>query len=373
MIPQSVRDVIARRLAHLSEDCNRVLVLASVLGREFAVRTLARTADLSGGRDPGHASTRPLLHASSPTSRAAAGGSASPTSSSATRSTRGSGPRAASVGIALPSRRWPSCTATSRDRTSANSRTTPLPAATSTRGCSTPAGPGIGRWSCSPTRRPRASTRRRSMRSTSPIRGTRAFAASSFSFPLGEAEIRAGDSSAAKKAFFEAAGVARRLGLVHELAQAAVGYGGPDHVFESRGRRSARAAARGRPRRARRRRCRDSSQASRPARRCTARRALSASRRDALAGRRSSLPAARGIQWHAAYALDGRAAAIVAPDTVEECFALGSELVEIATQSGDIERLLCAGTGTGSQARACRRHPQRGGRPGSGEGLRSGS
>ena len=37
-IPQSVRDVIARRLTHLSEECNRVLVLASVLGREFAPR-----------------------------------------------------------------------------------------------------------------------------------------------------------------------------------------------------------------------------------------------------------------------------------------------------------------------------------------------
>ena len=41
-IPQSVRDVIARRLAHLSEECNRVLVLASVLGREFALNALAR-------------------------------------------------------------------------------------------------------------------------------------------------------------------------------------------------------------------------------------------------------------------------------------------------------------------------------------------
>ena len=40
-IPQSVRDVIVRRLRHLSEECNRVLVLASVLGREFAVDVLA--------------------------------------------------------------------------------------------------------------------------------------------------------------------------------------------------------------------------------------------------------------------------------------------------------------------------------------------
>jgi DNA-binding SARP family transcriptional activator len=46
-IPQSVRDVTTRRLNHLSEECNRVLVLASVLGREFALDTLVRMGDVS--------------------------------------------------------------------------------------------------------------------------------------------------------------------------------------------------------------------------------------------------------------------------------------------------------------------------------------
>ena len=46
-IPQGVRDVIARRLTHLSEECNRVLELASVLGREFALEALARVAGVS--------------------------------------------------------------------------------------------------------------------------------------------------------------------------------------------------------------------------------------------------------------------------------------------------------------------------------------
>ncbi len=46
-IPESVRDVIVRRLAHLSEQCKRVLVLASVLGREFALAALARMSGLS--------------------------------------------------------------------------------------------------------------------------------------------------------------------------------------------------------------------------------------------------------------------------------------------------------------------------------------
>src|SRR5262249_21384702 len=43
-IPQSVRDVIGRRLRHLSQECNRVLLIASVLGREFAPDALARMA-----------------------------------------------------------------------------------------------------------------------------------------------------------------------------------------------------------------------------------------------------------------------------------------------------------------------------------------
>ena len=41
-IPESVRDVISRRLGHLSEGCRRMLALASALGREFAVDALAR-------------------------------------------------------------------------------------------------------------------------------------------------------------------------------------------------------------------------------------------------------------------------------------------------------------------------------------------
>jgi DNA-binding SARP family transcriptional activator len=39
-IPQGVREVIGRRLARLSEDCKRVLVLASVLGRDFRLDAL---------------------------------------------------------------------------------------------------------------------------------------------------------------------------------------------------------------------------------------------------------------------------------------------------------------------------------------------
>jgi DNA-binding SARP family transcriptional activator len=44
-IPVSVRDVIARRLRHLSDECKRMLTLASVLGREFDLDALMRVSE----------------------------------------------------------------------------------------------------------------------------------------------------------------------------------------------------------------------------------------------------------------------------------------------------------------------------------------
>ena len=46
-IPQSVRDVIARRVNHLSSESNGLLVVASVLGREFGSDVLARLGGVS--------------------------------------------------------------------------------------------------------------------------------------------------------------------------------------------------------------------------------------------------------------------------------------------------------------------------------------
>jgi DNA-binding SARP family transcriptional activator len=46
-VPPNVRDVIARRLTHLSPACSQALVLASVLGREFALDVLARLSGLA--------------------------------------------------------------------------------------------------------------------------------------------------------------------------------------------------------------------------------------------------------------------------------------------------------------------------------------
>jgi DNA-binding SARP family transcriptional activator/tetratricopeptide (TPR) repeat protein len=46
-IPQGVREVISLRLGHLSERCNEILTLASILGREFRLDALERVSELS--------------------------------------------------------------------------------------------------------------------------------------------------------------------------------------------------------------------------------------------------------------------------------------------------------------------------------------
>jgi eukaryotic-like serine/threonine-protein kinase len=49
-IPQGVREVIGRRLGHLSEECTQVLTLASILGREFRLDVLERLSELRADR-----------------------------------------------------------------------------------------------------------------------------------------------------------------------------------------------------------------------------------------------------------------------------------------------------------------------------------
>jgi eukaryotic-like serine/threonine-protein kinase len=48
-IPQGIREVIGRRLAHLPEQCGRVLGLASVFGREFSLPPLERLCGVPAG------------------------------------------------------------------------------------------------------------------------------------------------------------------------------------------------------------------------------------------------------------------------------------------------------------------------------------
>src|SRR3989454_756292 len=49
-IPQSVREVVGRRLDHLSEECSRVLTIGSVIGREFGLRLLEKVSEVKGDR-----------------------------------------------------------------------------------------------------------------------------------------------------------------------------------------------------------------------------------------------------------------------------------------------------------------------------------
>ena len=49
-IPQGVREVVIRRLAHLSDACLRILTAASVSGREFELDVVARVSGQDGGQ-----------------------------------------------------------------------------------------------------------------------------------------------------------------------------------------------------------------------------------------------------------------------------------------------------------------------------------
>jgi DNA-binding SARP family transcriptional activator len=155
---------------------------------------------------------------------------------------------------------------------------------------------------------------------------------------LGEAE-GAGNRPAAKKAFLQAADIARRLGLPHELARAAVGYGGrimyaragsddrlvplleealaalADEDLQLRVRLLARLSGALRDEPSRERRARLSMEAVELARHAQDPTAL-------------------------AYALDGRAAAIMAEDALDECLALGTELRDLGERIGDAERVV---------------------------------
>jgi predicted ATPase len=50
LMPEGVREVIRRRLNQLSDDCNKALSAASVLGRDFSTNVLQRVCDLPGDR-----------------------------------------------------------------------------------------------------------------------------------------------------------------------------------------------------------------------------------------------------------------------------------------------------------------------------------
>jgi DNA-binding SARP family transcriptional activator len=153
---------------------------------------------------------------------------------------------------------------------------------------------------------------------------------------LGEAQSRAGTTEAAKESFSTAASLAKANGLRHELARAAAGYGG--RIVWARVGRDRRlvqlleegaAAAAGDPR----------LRARLLARLAGALRdEHDRGRRDAIS--REAVAAAResGDAATLAYALVGRAHAITGPDTIEEVLELATELCELAAAALDVER-----------------------------------
>jgi hypothetical protein len=158
---------------------------------------------------------------------------------------------------------------------------------------------------------------------------------------LGDAEARAGNSPNAREVFFEASGIARRLGLTQELAHAAAGYGG--RLVFARAADDSRLvplledglAALGSED--------DELRARLLARLAGALRdEHSRERRDAISREAIELARRSGSPVALAYALDCRIAAILAPDTIDERLGLAAELHDVALRTDDRERLISA-------------------------------
>jgi tetratricopeptide (TPR) repeat protein len=336
-IPQSVREVISRRLAHLADECNRVLVLASVLGREFALDALARLGEISEDElldtldeamaarvlsdVPGassrlrfaHVLIRDTLYAELTTARRLRLHRLSVEALEALYGEE-SGPHLAELahhaiaggdfekGVLAARRAGDRALTLLAFEEAARLYATALEALELSR----------------------ADDER---------------ARCELLLALGAAEARSGDSASAKEAFLGGAAVAQKLGLARELAQAAAGYGGSwmasragfderlvplleqglaaigDDDVELQARLLARLAG-------------------------ALRDEHSMERRDRLSREAIDLARRAGNPAALVAALDGRGPAINAPHTLAECLALATELQEVAGQIGDRERTL---------------------------------
>jgi DNA-binding SARP family transcriptional activator len=336
-IPQTVRDVIVRRLGHLSQECNRVLVLASVIGREFALDALARVAgvsedelldtldeamavrvvsDVPGG--PGrlrfaHVLIRDTLYEGLTAARRVR---LHRRAVEALEPLYGDEPGQHLAELAQHSISGKDFEKALHYARRAGDRALALLAYEEA-----------------------ARLYQMALDALELLDPDDETARCELLLSLGEAEIRAGNSSVAKERFLDAAGIARRVGLSLELARAAAGYGGrivwaraegddrlvplleeglaalADEDVELRARLLARLAG-------------------------ALRDEPSRERRDTLSSEAVELARHTGNPAGLAYALDGRAAAMHGPDTVAECLALGTELREVAARIGDRERVV---------------------------------
>jgi DNA-binding SARP family transcriptional activator/tetratricopeptide (TPR) repeat protein len=156
---------------------------------------------------------------------------------------------------------------------------------------------------------------------------------------LGDAEARAGDMSEAKTAFLQAAEIARRTGLPEALARAAVGYGG--RTVWARAGHDPRLIAL----------LRDALDALPPddsAIRVRLLARLAGALRDEFSREPRAQLSAEAVEMARrlddpatlAYALDGRFAAILGPDTAAERLAIATETLELARATEDGERIV---------------------------------
>ena len=335
-IPQSIRDVIARRLTHLSHECNRLLVLAAVIGREFALDALARLAgvsedglldvldeamaarvlaDVPGAADRlrfAHVLIRDTLYEGVATARRAR---LHRQVVAALEALYGDEPGQHLAELAHHSIASSDVDKALRYAQRAGDRALALLAYEEAARLYQTALDALD---------------------MADVRDERTRCELLLS--AGEAQMRAGNTQAAKRAFLDAAGIGRRLGLPRQLARAAAGYAREDMYLRAAGdERLVPLLEEGLAALA------DEDVALRV--RLLARLAgalrdePSRDRRDRLSREAVELARATESPSALAYALDGRVPVIIAPDTVAECLALATELREVATRIGDTLRV----------------------------------
>ena len=335
-IPQSIRDVIARRLTHLSHECNRLLVLAAVIGREFALDALARLAgvseaglldvldeamaarvlaDVPGAADRlrfAHVLIRDTLYEGLGAARRAR---LHRQVVAALEALYGDEPGQHLAELAHHSIASSDVDKALRYAQRAGDRALALLAYEEAARLYQTALDALD---------------------LADVRDERTRCELLLS--AGEAQMRAGNTQAGKRAFLDAAGIGRRLGLPRELARAAAGYAREDMYLRAAGddrlvpllQEGLAALA-------------DEDVALRV--RLLARLASalrdepSRDRRDRLSQEAVGLARATESPSALAYALDGRVPVIIAPDTVAECLALATELREVAARIGDTLRV----------------------------------
>jgi DNA-binding SARP family transcriptional activator len=342
VLPQSVRDVISRRLAHLSSECGQILVLASVLGREFHLEQLAGVAGVTSdalletldeamaarviGEVPGvagqlrfaHVVIRDTLYEGLTTARRVRLHRLAAETLEALYAGDPSAHLAELAHHAIAGSDFEKAYAYARR---AGERE-------------------LTRFAFEEAAR-LYQTALDALELVDPAAETDRC---HLLLSLAEAQARAGNTPAAQAASLEAAGIARHLGMGLELARAATCYGGRfaweragghtqlvslleeglravgEHDIELRSRLLARLAG-------------------------ALRDEHSRDRRDKLSREAVDLARRSGNRDALAFAVDGRIGAVIAPDTITECLALSSELHQVTTEIADREGLVQAHLG----------------------------